>query len=123
MAKTNSREGFTLLEVMISLAILASLVVTAMYTLNYHMGVADRQETSTVALMLAKGKLSELKPVAASDSGSFEAPYDDYRYVAQVNESSFSGVFEARVTVRKDKEEVMLRKLLLDPKTLTDEKQ
>jgi prepilin-type N-terminal cleavage/methylation domain-containing protein len=37
------QKGFTLLEVMISLAIVGGLLLTMIYSLNYHLGVAERQ--------------------------------------------------------------------------------
>jgi prepilin-type N-terminal cleavage/methylation domain-containing protein len=57
----SQKTGFTLLEVMISLAIAAGLIIILLYTLNYHLGIAERQETITVATHLAKVKMFEME--------------------------------------------------------------
>jgi prepilin-type N-terminal cleavage/methylation domain-containing protein len=48
------RDGFTLLEVLIAIAIVGSLLVTLIYTLNYHLGLAERQKTITIATLLRR---------------------------------------------------------------------
>ena len=53
--------GFTLLEVLIALAIVGGLLVTLIYTLNYHLGLVERQETITVATLLAKNKMTDME--------------------------------------------------------------
>ena len=56
-----SKKGFTLLEVLIALAIVGGLLVTLIYSLNYHLGLVERQEIITVATLLAKGKMIDLE--------------------------------------------------------------
>ena len=41
--------GFTLLEILIALAIVGGLLVTVIASLNYHLGIVERHETITVA--------------------------------------------------------------------------
>lgn len=117
MAKSakNDNKGLTLLEVMIALAVIGALLVTAVYTLNYHLGIADRHETLTVATMLGMDKFAELSASSANKEGSFEAPYQDYYYAVEAGESSsYAGISEVTVTVGKDREEVTLRGLFLN---------
>jgi general secretion pathway protein I len=109
MTKT---KGFTLLEVMIALAIISGLLITVIYTLNYHLNIAQRHETSTVALILGKNKISELEKNPSSTKGTFPAPYSDYRYEAEVKESRYPGALEISVTVTDGKEKVVLKELI-----------
>ncbi|HYA31506.1 MAG TPA: type II secretion system protein, partial [Thermodesulfovibrionales bacterium] len=62
-------KGFTLLEAMISLAIVGSLLVTLIYSLNYHLGIAERHRTVTVSTALAKEKIYAMEQAPATDKG------------------------------------------------------
>lgn len=108
----NKNLGFTLLEVMISLALTGGILVTLIYTLNYHLGVADRQRTITDCTILAKQKLYEMETNPSNTKGDFEAPYVNYTYETAVLNSSFPSMLEIKVTVKKDKEVVVLSKLI-----------
>ncbi len=101
-------KGFTLLEVLIALAVVGALLVTVIYTLNYHLGLAERQETVTVATLLAKGKIVDMERGPQSGKGSFDAPYGDYTYETTVKESPYIGISEIVVTVKSRNEEVKL---------------
>jgi general secretion pathway protein I len=106
------KRGFTLLEVMVSLAIAGGLLVTLIYTLNYHMGVALRHETLTVGHMLGMEKLAELKEDPKEASGQFPEPYSDYAYRGGVKPSSYPGISEVSVVVERDGERILLRELI-----------
>ena len=60
-------EGFTLLEVMIALAVLAGVVVTVLSTLNYHLGVASRSSDLVTASILGKKQDRGGSPLRASE--------------------------------------------------------
>jgi general secretion pathway protein I len=106
------KEGFTLLEVLISLAIIGGLLITLIYTLNYHLGLAERQKTVTVATLLAKNKIADLERSPENDKGAFDPPYDNYAYETSVKESPYIGVSEIAVVVKKEKEEVKLNEFI-----------
>lgn len=106
------KAGFTLLEVLIALAIVGSLLMTLIYTLNYHLGIVERQEVVTVATLLAKNKLLELEKEPEDRKGVFESPYEDYAYETQVMDSPYVGVSEIIVTVKAGKEEVKLNEFI-----------
>lgn len=108
----SGRKGFTLLEVMISLAITAGLLVTVLYTLNYHLGIAGRQETMTTATNLAKMKIREMETNPTDTKGFFEEPFSDYYYVTEIKESSFPSMIEIAVTVGSGKDSVRLAELI-----------
>ncbi|HWR90753.1 MAG TPA: type II secretion system protein [Dissulfurispiraceae bacterium] len=104
--------GFTLLEVMISLAITAGLLVTLIYTLNYHLGVAERHVVVTTATNLAREKLVEMEKTPAAQKGDFPEPYESFSYETTVRASSFPGMSEISVTVTSGREEMTLRELI-----------
>lgn len=106
--------GFTLLEVMISLAIVGGLLVTLLYTLNYHLGIADRQRVVTVAVGLAKEKIHEMEKKPEESSGSFTGPNAGFFYTTTVRASFFPGMLEIGVVVRDKNEEIRLGELIRD---------
>src|SRR5208283_93317 len=107
--------GFTLLEVMISLAIVGGLLISLIYTLNYHLGIAETHSIITISTSLAKVKLHELEITPAVGSGTFEEPFLDYSYETDVRNSSFLGMSQISVTVRNGREAVTLSELILNP--------
>lgn len=105
-------QGFTLLEVMISLAIVGGLLITLIYTLNYHLGIADRHSVITSATILAKQKLYEMEKTPAENRGNFEDPYSSFYYETFIKNSIFPGMTEISVTVRSGKEAIKLSELI-----------
>lgn len=112
LAFCNLRRGFTLLEVMISLAVVGGLLVTLIYTLNYHLGIAERHGVVTAATSLAKEKMYDMENSPSSNSGKFPEPYADFSFETGVKDSSFPGMSEIAVVVRSGKEEVRLSELI-----------
>jgi general secretion pathway protein I len=51
--------GFTLLEVMIALAIMAGVIMTVISSFNYHLSVVSRDREETIAVLLARAKLDD----------------------------------------------------------------
>jgi general secretion pathway protein I len=113
-----TEEGFTLLEVMLALAIVGGLLITLLYSLNYHLTIAERHETVTIATMLAKSKLIEIEKGPASASGDFPDPYTRYHYTTEVKDSVYPGIIEFSVTVVNGKENVKFSELIEKPKLL-----
>lgn len=109
---TSPNKGFTLLEVMISLAIIGSVLLTLINSLNYHLGIAGRHEALTVASMLAKEKMADAELSPLSTSGDFTVPYDAFHYKIDVSESEFPGFSELSVTVTTEKESVTFTELI-----------
>jgi general secretion pathway protein I len=105
--------GFTLLEVLIALAIVGGLLVTLIYTINYQLGLVERQQTVTVAMLLAKNKMMEMERVPETKTGVFDVPFDGYTYETSVKDSPYPGIGEIIVSVRSDKEEVKLNEFIL----------
>lgn len=104
--------GFTLLEIMISLAIIGGLLVTVIYTLNYHLSLAERQEFQTTATMLSKNKMAEAEKNPVASKGEFPEPYADYSYATVTTESPYPGVSVLTVDVSRGDEDVKLSEMI-----------
>jgi len=113
---SKEQNGFTLLEVMIALAIIGGLLVTLIYSLNYHLGIAERHEFLTIGTMLAKNKIVEVEQDPLSSEGPFPEPFSSYRYKAEIKESSFPGISEIDVLVSRGSDTVEFTQLIESPK-------
>lgn len=111
-----SLAGFTLLEVMIAVAIIGGLLVSLIYSLNYHLGIAERHEFVTVALLLAKDKLAEVEKNPVPQEGSFPDPFSGYHFESSVGASPYPGIAMVTVTVSRGKESVKLSDLIEERK-------
>ncbi len=106
-------KGFTLLEVLISLAIISGLLITLIYTVNYHLGIVEKQETVTIGTMLARKVLSEMENKPENKKGVFEKPYEQYSFETILQDSPYPGISEFTVTVKSEKEEIKLNEYIL----------
>ena len=61
-------KGFTLLEVMLALAIMAGVILTVISSFNYHLSLVARDREDTTVLLLARAKLEELE-LTKKDAG------------------------------------------------------
>jgi general secretion pathway protein I len=96
--------GFTLLEVMISLAIMAGVILTVISSFNYHLSVVDRDRVETVAIMLARAKLDDpyFKP-ADKKEGTFAPDRPDIAWKAEIEPlGSVPGVDRLTLTLSWD---------------------
>lgn len=109
------QKGFTLLEIMISLAIVGGLLLALISSLNYHLGVADRQIVVTNITSLAKGKIYEMEKNPSASRGNFPEPYSSFHYETKVVNSSFPGMLEIWVTVSEGKEILKLSEIIRKP--------
>ena len=114
IADSKNMIGFTFLEVLIALAIVGSLLVTVIYTLNYHLGIVERHEAITIATFLAKEKMADLEKDPVQEKGDFEEPYKDYSYETFVKDSPYPGITEIIVEVKTGKEEIKLNEFIFE---------
>jgi prepilin-type N-terminal cleavage/methylation domain-containing protein len=112
MEKWQGRQGFTLLEVIVSLAIVGGLLMTLIYTLNYNLGITEKLFVVTNMTSLAKEKLDEMEKESRETEGNFPAPYEALKYETKVRDSAFPEIIEIAVTVGNGKNRVMLSKLI-----------
>lgn len=86
-------KGFTLLEVMVSLAIIAGVLVTVLTTFVRHLEIAGRDREETVAVLLARAKLDEsLLRGDKAGTGSFAPARPGFRWSLAVEPSQWVGL-------------------------------
>lgn len=94
--KLRSEKGFTLLEVMIAVALIAIALTTLLVSQSQSVSFANSAKFETMAALLAQSKMSELTLLDAdalsSDSGDFGDDYPGYAWAATVSDISIEGV-------------------------------
>lgn len=96
MMKNLLDRGFTLLEVMIAVALIAIALVTLLGSQSQSVFFANSAKFETMASLLAQSKMSEITIQAAdslsSDSGDFGEDYPGYAWEATVSDVSIEGL-------------------------------
>lgn len=102
----SQRSGFTLLEIMIALAIISIAMVSLLGLANRSILVHERLQRITSATLLAQQKMTEAEvnsrngTLGATDSqGEFESPYAEYRWRITFGETPLPSVRLIIVTV------------------------
>ncbi len=90
--------GFTLLEVMIAIAIIAITLVAVFGSQSQSLSLANEAKFNTTAALLAQSKMAEIEVVnpedLASDSGDFGENFPNYHWNLTVQDISFVGADE-----------------------------
>jgi general secretion pathway protein I len=103
--------GFTLLEVMVALAIVAIALVTLLGLATRSITVNEKVQRITRATLLAQQRLAELETSgAASDggeatSGQYPAPFEAFQWRVSYADTPLAFVREVTVTVAWGREE------------------
>lgn len=94
-------KGFTLLEVMIALAIIATVLVALLGLQARTINLGERQQNVTRATLLAQEKMNELELNIGSrgNDGIFDTPFDQFRWQVEYNPTPLATVSEVTVTV------------------------
>ena len=96
MLKISHNRGFSLLEVMIAVALIAIALVTLLGSQSQSVSFANSAKFETMAALLAQGKMSEITIQDAdslsSDSGNFGDDYPGYAWEATVSDVSIEGI-------------------------------
>jgi general secretion pathway protein I len=95
-AKANKlTSGFTLLEVMVSLAIIAIVLVSLLISQSRSVSLQDETKFNTTATLLAQKKVSEIEAKKdndlASDSGDFGEDFPNYSWEVTVQDVTLAG--------------------------------
>ena len=89
--------GFTLLEVMIAVAIIAIALMALLDSQSQGLSLANESRFNTTASLLAQGKMAEIEAITeksnlVSGSGDFGDDFPDYAWQLSVQDVSFEGV-------------------------------
>ena len=98
----DDRRGFTLLEVLVSLAILSITLLLAYEVLSCAIAAEDRSERWTVASFLGESLVREstaMWPDTGDAEGKFAAPMDSYSWKRSIRPAMHPDAREVHVTV------------------------
>lgn len=107
--KKNMRKtgGFTLLEVMIAMAILAIALVVVFQSQSQSISMASESRFVTTASLLAQSKMSEMEAVdpgeLGSGSGDFGDGYPGYSWRTTVDGTHMDSIKKIDVTVSNER--------------------
>lgn len=101
--------GFTLLEVMIALAIIGATLTVSLYTVNYHAEVSSDNALKTQMLLYAKEKLGMLELDRQESNGVIEGT--GFSYESTIGSTGFNEIVELKTVIKGRNKEFLLRKL------------
>ena len=85
-----SRQGFTLLEVMIAMAILAIVLVTVFHSQSQSIAMANESRAMTTLALLAQGRMAEVEGQQSlstgQTSGKFGDDFPDYSWTVGITQ-------------------------------------
>jgi general secretion pathway protein I len=110
--------GFTLLEVVVALAIMASVILTVLGSLNYHLDSISAERDNTTLTILARNRLVELEQqggLQQKSEGTFAPAHADITWRAELFPAKVAALQKLVVTVQRkgDKREVALVRYIL----------
>lgn len=92
--------GFTLLEVMIALAITAGVLLTVISSLNHHLAQVGNDAEETTAVLLGRAKLDDPEfAKVAEDKGDFAPNHPGHKWVREITKTELPGLNQIRLTV------------------------
>lgn len=112
MTDRNRNAGFTLLEVMIALAIVAIALVSLLGLANRSIAVQERLQRMTRGTLLAQEKMTEIELASEAKTliyepaeGVFAEPFSDFRWRLEFIETPLPVVTQVTITVAWGAEE------------------
>jgi general secretion pathway protein I len=111
--------GFTLLEVMVALAIMAGVVLTVLASVNYHVGLLSVERDNTTLTLLARARLVELEQqtgLPQKSEGTFTPLHPDVNWRAELFATQYPSLQKLVVSVHRsgDTREVALVRYVLN---------
>ena len=109
--------GFTLLEVMVALAIMASVILTVQGAVNYHLTIITNKWDSTALTLLARAKMAELlqlksqgQTLSEKSEGTLSPGHPELAWQAELSATDLTVLQKLVVRVWRisDKREVAL---------------
>ena len=108
-------KGFTLLEVMIALAIIGSALLVIIHTVNYHANIMYENTVTTQIYQLAKEKIHELEKTPQNSMGEISST--GFKYLNSAIRKKDSDIVELTAVVSGRGKQVMLKKLIIKKET------
>ena len=99
--KKKFRAGFTLLEVMVSLAIMAGVILTVLASVNYHLGIVAAERDSTTLTLLARTKLTELQKLPVKGEGTFAPSHPEMNWQSELLPTDYPMLQKLVVRVKR----------------------
>lgn len=96
--------GFTLLEVLIALAIMAGVVTTVIAAFNRQLSLVSRDKEETVALLLARAKIDDpgFQALPSGSTGNFGPQWPLINWETAIAPTELPGVSRVTLTVSWD---------------------
>ena len=110
--KLQEKTGFTLLEVMIALAIIGIALTVILHTVNYHVDVMQENTLTTMMYQTAKEKMYDLKKTLINSKGAVESTQLTYENL--VFKSNDFNIIELKTVVRGHNNEVSLNAFVIN---------
>ena len=92
--------GFTLLEVMIALAISAGVLLTVISSLNYHLSIVGQDSEETSAALLGRAKLDDPDFSRQTENkGSFAPDHPEVKWEREISPTELPGLNRVQLTL------------------------
>jgi len=116
-----NRRGFTLLEVMVALAIMATVIMTVLGSVNYHLSIIAAERDSSEMTILGRYRITELEAESKQGSlkekseGTFAPGHPELKWTAELVSTQLPALQKLVVRVQRsgDKQEVALVRYIL----------
>jgi type II secretion system protein I len=107
-------KGFTLLEVVVALAIMAAVTLTILGSVSYHLSIIANERDSTALALLARVRMSEMEQSPTKGEGSLAPLHPELTWKADLLPADLPGLQKLVVSVRRtsDGREVALVRYL-----------
>ncbi len=102
--------GFTLLEIMIALAIIGLTLVTVLQTVNYHSNVSYENIVTTHMVQLAKEKIWDMETNPVNSKGNIEGT--DLTFENIVSATDDPVIIELKTVIKGQGKEIVLNELV-----------
>ena len=106
-----SLSGFTLLEIMIALAIIGTALTVILHTVNFHAGIMQENINTTNMYQYAKEKMHDLESSSINSKGKIKSTTFTFENKAIKPEDS--EIIELRTTIYSDDKKVTLKQLVM----------
>ena len=93
--------GFTLLEVMVALAIMAGVILTVLGSVNYHLEIIANERDNTTLTLLARNRITELELEPVKGEGTFAPSHPELNWKADLEPTQLPGLQKLVVKVRR----------------------